>query len=264
MLEIIRIPAFTDNYIWLLVNRQTLQGAVVDPGDATPVIELLKAQSIQLTDILITHHHQDHCGGVADLLSFCSKTIPVYGPKHERNPIPHCSHPVEENDVISLSIGVEFKVLDIPGHTLGHIAYVGDRLLFCGDTLFTGGCGRLFEGTAEQMFHSLQKLKALPQESLVYCGHEYTLNNLRFAQTIEPQNSDLQHRLQKVKKEREINHATVPSQLQEELNTNPFLRTHVPAVTHAVQNLYKDPLPALNLDNEINIFLAIRRLKDIF
>lgn len=266
MIEIIRIPAFKDNYIWLLVNRETQQGAVVDPGDASPVVEILSAQSIQLSEILITHHHLDHCGGVAELLEHCAgaKPIPVFAPKHERNPIPHSSYPLVEGNTISLSIGIQFQILDIPGHTLGHIAYVGDGKLFCGDTLFTGGCGRLFEGTAEQMLHSLQKLKALPNETLVYCGHEYTLNNLLFANTLESGNTDLQKRLQAVKQLRDKNEATVPSLLIEELQTNPFLRCDTPSIIQAAHRLYKSPFPELSLDSEVNIFLAIRRLKDSF
>lgn len=256
MLKIIRIPAFKDNYIWLLVNTKTNCGAVVDPGDAKPVLDVLEANHIQLTAILVTHHHADHCGGIPKLLEHLD--VPVYGPKHET--IPHCSHPFGEGDKVILDdIDTQFSVLDIPGHTLGHIAYVGDNMLFCGDTLFTGGCGRLFEGTALQMFNSLNKLKQLPKETLVYCGHEYTLANLEFALTIEPENKILIQRFEQVKTQTAKQEATVPSLLSLELETNPFLRTNIPAVIVAVKKFATH-----KIEDESDVLLNIRANKDIF
>lgn len=256
MLKIFRISAFKDNYIWLLVNTKTNCGAVIDPGDARVVLEVLMANDIQLTAILITHHHSDHCGGIPKLLEYVE--VPIYGPKHET--IPHCSHPLCEGDIVILdALGIQLRVLDIPGHTLGHIAYVGDKMLFCGDTLFTGGCGRLFEGTALQMFHSLSKLKKLPKETLVYCGHEYTLANLEFALTIEPENKTLIRRFEQVKAQTEKQEATVPSFLSLELETNPFLRTHVPAVVSTAQKF-----AVHKIENESDVLLNIRANKDVF
>lgn len=256
MLKIIPISAFKDNYIWLLVNTKTNCGAVVDPGEAKPVLEVLEANHIQLAAILITHHHADHCGGITKILE--NFDVPVYGPKRET--IPHCSHPLSEGDHVILgSLGIQLSILDIPGHTLGHIAYVGDNMLFCGDTLFTGGCGRLFEGTALQMFNSLNKLKQLPKETLVYCGHEYTLANLEFALTIEPENRILVQRFEQVKTQTAKQEATVPSLLSLELETNPFLRTNVPAVMSAVQRFATH-----KIQNEADILLNIRVNKDNF
>lgn len=256
MLKIVRISAFKDNYIWLLVNTKTNCGAVIDPGDAIPVLEVLQAKNIQLTAILITHHHADHCGGIPTLLE--NVDVPVYGPKHEV--IPHCTHPVSEGVKVKLdSLGVEFDVLDIPGHTFGHIAYVGENSLFCGDTLFTGGCGRLFEGTALQMFNSLNKLKQLPKETLVYCGHEYTLANLEFALTIESENKSLINRFNTVKTQRARQEATVPSLLGLELETNPFLRTNVSEVVAAVKKFATH-----NIKDESDVLLNIREKKDNF
>lgn len=256
MLRIIRISAFKDNYIWLLVNTKTNCGAVVDPGDAKPVLEILKTSNIQLTAILITHHHSDHCGGIQELLEYIA--VPVYGSKHET--IPNRSHSLGEGDKITLeALELQLSVLDIPGHTLGHIAYVGNNMLFCGDTLFTGGCGRLFEGTALQMLNSLNKLKRLPKETLVYCGHEYTLANLEFAITIEPENKILNQRFNQVKAQRKNQEATVPSLLGLELETNPFLRTHIPAVVAAVKKFATH-----KIEDESDILLNIRAKKDIF
>ncbi len=251
-----RIPAFKDNYIWLLVNTKTNDGAVVDPGEAKPVLEALRVTNIQLTAILITHHHADHCAGISQLLKHVE--VPVYGPRHET--IPHCSHPLAEGNTVNLdALDIQLSVLDIPGHTLGHIAYVGNNMLFCGDTLFTGGCGRLFEGTALQMFNSLKKLKQLPKETLVYCGHEYTLANLEFAMTIEPGNKILIQRFEQVKAQTEKHEATVPSLLSLELETNPFLRTHISSVIAAVKKFATH-----NIEDESDVLLNIRAKKDIF
>lgn len=256
MEKILRLEAFLDNYIWVLLGPNS-NAVVVDPGDAAPVLEALKLRNLNLTAILVTHHHFDHCGGVTQLLS--KYDVPVYG--GHREPIPHLSNPLKEGDELKLdSIGVNFKILEIPGHTLGHIAYVGDdRRLFSGDTLFTAGCGKLFEGTPEQMLSSLSKLKALPKHYEVYCGHEYTLNNLRFAMAVEPMNEDIKKRFEETKKLRGLCKSTVPASIGTELKTNPFLRTDQKEVIEAAENYAKQ-----KLENETEIFRVVREWKNNF
>lgn len=254
MIETIRIPAFNDNYIWLMVEPNTKTAAVIDPGTAQPVLETLKKHHLNLTAILITHHHLDHRGGIPELLEHFD--IPVYEPYLEQSP--HCTHPVHQDDIIRLkSPNITLSVIEIPGHTLGHVAYVGDGKLFCGDTLFTGGCGRLFEGSPEQMLNSLQKLKALPPETDIYCGHEYTQANLGFALTIEKNNADLLNRYHDVLERRARGEATVPSSLDLELKTNPFCRTHTPEVIQAANRL-----SGKKIVKESDIFYEIRKSKD--
>ena len=188
MIEILPIPAFEDNYIWLVRDKN--HAMVVDPGDANPVIAYLEAHKLELDAILITHHHHDHIGGVGTLLRAYHPS--VYGPAG--NKYPFNRHIVSEGDVITLpNLGLNLTTLEVPGHTLDHLAYYGHGLLFCGDTLFSGGCGRLFEGTYAQMLASLQKLASLPEATRVFCTHEYTLHNLQFALTLEPFNPALQH-----------------------------------------------------------------------
>lgn len=186
MLQIKSIPAFDDNYIWLIQNRDR-DCAVVDPGSAEPVLAYLKQHDLNLKAVLITHHHHDHIGGVAELVHQFPE-IHVVGPAQE--PIPTLTHPVEDGDQIEL-FDERFMVLGLPGHTLGHIGYVGDGKLFCGDVLFSAGCGRVFEGTMEQMFSSLNKLLSLPEETQVYSAHEYTAANVAFALAVEPENEQL-------------------------------------------------------------------------
>ena len=182
-IEIFPVCAFNDNYIWTL--RQDGKAAVVDPGDAAPVLDYLRAEKLELTAILNTHHHADHVGGNAELLSHYR--VPVYGPHDER--IPTVSHRLREGDRFTLAhFGIEFSIFEIPGHTRSHIAFYGSDMLFCGDTLFACGCGRLFEGTPQQMYTSLAKLAALPDPTRVYCGHEYTIANIRFARAAESEN----------------------------------------------------------------------------
>lgn len=186
MLEIIPVPAFADNYIWLL--RRGACAAVVDPGDAAPVLSCVREQRLRLTAIVATHHHADHVGGAAELRAHFD--VPMFGPAGES--IPTVTQQLREGDAIVVpGIDLALRVLDVPGHTAGHIAYVGDGTLFCGDTLFACGCGRLFEGTAAQMHASLAKLAALAPETRVYCAHEYTLANIRFALAVEPDNAAL-------------------------------------------------------------------------
>ena len=222
MLSIAPIPAFDDNYIWLIFDQTSRQAFVVDPGDATPVLETLQKLELNLSGVLITHHHFDHVGGLAALRA---KFDPVvFGP---RNPaIDGISEALGAGDSIEV-LGHNFEVLEVPGHTLDHIAYFhpGDEpLLFCGDTLFAGGCGRVFEGNPPMMLRSLQSLAALPPATRVYCAHEYTLANLAFARAVEPDNAALAQRVDEAQASRARNEPTVPSDLALELATNPFLR----------------------------------------
>ena len=226
MFDVIRIPAFKDNYIWLL--RKGASAVVVDPGEAHGVLEVLARERLTLSSILITHHHHDHQDGVADLLSRYP-SAEVFGPAVES--ITGLTRPLRGGETIApAGLGVEFQVLGVPGHTLGHLVYYCPDALFCGDTLFGAGCGRLFEGTPAQMFDSLERLAALPGQTAVYCAHEYTELNLRFALTIEPGNRQLQQRASEVAVARVQGLATVPSTLALEKATNSFLRCSEPEV----------------------------------
>lgn len=222
MFDIQPIEAFSDNYIWLLVEAGTNSACVVDPGDATPVIERLEKLGLTLTEILITHHHFDHVGGLATLRERYRPL--VYGP--ENPAIEGIDHALREGDNIEV-FGATFTVLEVPGHTLDHIAYFQDSedpVLFCGDTLFAGGCGRLFEGNPPMMLQSLEALAALPSSTRVYCAHEYTLANLAFARAVEPDNEALAARISAAEATRARGEPTVPSDIGLELATNPFLR----------------------------------------
>jgi hydroxyacylglutathione hydrolase len=219
-LKIFPIPALKDNYIWALMNHID-DVWVVDPGEATPVINFLKQKKATLQGILVTHHHWDHTGGVSALRE--KFDIPVYGPSH--SPFLEITHHFANESVVELvSDFPRFKMIAIPGHTLDHVAYYTDGSLFCGDTLFAGGCGRVFEGTMSQMYHSLQRLMQLPSLTKVYCAHEYTLANLAFAQQVEPANQAISARIERVKKLIHAGLPSLPSSLEEELETNPFLR----------------------------------------
>ncbi len=228
MMQVISVPAFTDNYIWLISNEERKYVAVVDPGDAEPVLEELQRRDMQPVAILVTHHHRDHVGGIARLLE-AYPGIPVYGPTREV--IPHITRALGEGQVVRLEqLGLELAVMDVPGHTAGHIAYYGDGSLFCGDTLFGCGCGRVFDGTLEDLHHSLQRIAELPVGTLVYCTHEYTIDNIGFAKWVEPDNAALNERLEECWELLDAGRATVPFELGLEFDTNPFLRTHVPEV----------------------------------
>lgn len=252
MLTIKSIPAFNDNYIWLIQNSDQ-RCAVVDPGDAAPVMEYIQSHGLQLEAILITHHHNDHIGGVSDLIR-AFPDCKVVGPSSE--PIPTLTTPVYDGDQIEL-FGETFLVLSLPGHTLGHIGYVGDGKVFCGDVLFAAGCGRVFEGTFAQMFESLNKLSALAQETEVYCAHEYTSSNVAFALAVEPDNPQLQEYRDEVNRLRAQNQPTIPTTLRQEKWINPFLRCQEESVIKAVSHRTQDRSP-------LAVFSALREWKNEF
>ncbi|VAX10350.1 Hydroxyacylglutathione hydrolase [hydrothermal vent metagenome] len=255
MLEIRSIQAFEDNYIWLLKNRGSAMAAVVDPGDAAPVLELLEHDQLGLGAILITHHHGDHTGGIGGLKAAFPDAV-VFGPASEH--IDGISHPVDEGaEIILPGIDARFTVLDMPGHTAGHVAYFGEGVLFCGDVLFAAGCGRVFDGTMEEMANSLQRISQLPPGTQLYCAHEYTLANLGFARWVEPQNQEILERHQAVQTLRDTGKACVPSLLSLELKTNPFLRTMVPGVVAAAETWAGQPLA-----DSVAVFKALRTWKD--
>ena len=253
---LIPLPAFADNYIWMVHDGH--RAVVVDPGDAQPVMQALQQSGLQLDTILVTHHHQDHVGGVDALREATGAA--VYGPASEDIPEPLVR--LGTGDEVQ-ALGLKFSVFDVPGHTAGHIAFYcasmnGQPLLFCGDTLFSGGCGRLFEGTPAQMLASLDQLAALPGNTRVCCTHEYTLSNLRFARAVEPGNQDLQRYSQECEAKRARQTPTLPSLISLERHINPFLRSRQSTVIQAVQAI--DP----SAQDEVAIFAALREWKNQF
>lgn len=255
MLTISPLPAFNDNYIWSIEAMDSTKIYVVDPGDASVVEDHLNLKKAELAGILITHHHHDHTGGITALTK--ERDIPVYGP----DTVSLVTHPLTEGDRLDLA-GTLFRVISTPGHTMDHIVYFADQpqpVLFCGDTLFAGGCGRLFEGTPELMHRSLTKLAHLPEATRVYCAHEYTLANLRFCAAVEPENPRLQERMVTDSQRRQQHQPTVPSTLSTELQTNPFLRCHEPAVIAAAERYSGE-----SLNDGVNVLRVIRAWKDNF
>ena len=257
MLQVSPVRAFSDNYIWLIRSPvDPAAVAVVDPGDARPVEAELERQGLEVRAILVTHHHFDHVGGVRELAA--RHAVPVWGPAREA--LPFEVQPLDDGDAVHLeNLGLEFSVMAVPGHTLGHIAYAGHGALFCGDTLFSAGCGRLFEGTADQMFASLGRLSALPDETEVYCAHEYTLSNLKFAAAAEPGNADVGATLERVVEMRGRDAITLPSRLDRERRINPFLRCREAAVRASAEQH-----AGRALATPVEVFASVRQWKDGF
>jgi hydroxyacylglutathione hydrolase len=255
MLEVTPVKAFKDNFIWMLHNPGSETAVAVDPGESAPVLAWLEQHGLRLSAILITHKHIDHTGGVMDL-QFAFPGIAVLGPANEA--IRGIKVRVKEGERPEIpGLQADFTVLEVPGHTEGHIAYFGEGLLFCGDTLFSAGCGGIFGGTHEQMHASLQRIAALPADTRVYCAHEYTLVNLGFAKWVEPDSAAILRREQEVKALLAQGENTVPSVLRTELETNPFLRVDIPAVKAAAEGYAGRPL-----EGGAEVFTAIRRWKD--
>jgi len=251
------VRAFSDNYVWLIESpKAPAQVVAVDPGDAAPVIAELKRRNLKLAAILLTHHHPDHIGGVPDLLRLGN--IPVIGPEDQR--IAFRTQTVRDGERCELSeLGLGFEILEIPGHTLSHIAFWGHGALFCGDTLFSAGCGRMFEGTPKQMNASLSRLRDLPPETQVFCGHEYTAANLRFALTVEPANSAALEYQESVQRIRAAGEPTLPSTLNLEIKVNPFLRCDNLGVRSAAETRAGKALP-----EPAEVFAVLRAWKDQF
>jgi hydroxyacylglutathione hydrolase len=251
--DITAIPAFTDNYIWAIHNDR--QAVVVDPGDAAPVLAFLATHQLELTAILCTHRHPDHVGGIENLREVYN--VPVHGRRHPHNP--HITDDLREGDNLSLdAFGLSFNIIEIPGHLDDHIAFVTPQILFCGDVLFGAGCGRNKEGTLAQLHHSLQRLSQLPADTRVYCAHEYTAANIRFALACEPNNTALQQRAQDTQRLRAENNPTLPSSIGLEQATNPFLRCAQPEIIRTLQQR------GLSSTGELAVFTALREWRNHF
>lgn len=264
MLQISAIPAFNDNYHWLITDDLYPGKAyVVDPGDGEAVKEQLIARQLTLLGILITHRHWDHVDGIPTLLHYHNSrtSLPVYGPKADT--IPAVTHPVYEQDCVRLFDQYPFTVMETPGHTVEHIVYYHESnttpILFCGDTLFGAGCGRRNDGTVKQFINSLERIANLPENTQVYCAHEYTLDNLRFAQAVEPANPDINQRIAIETSKRHQRIPTIPFSLGGEKQTNPFLRIHKQTIIESVKQYW-----GTIANTRDNIFDGLRRWKDVF
>lgn len=256
MIPVTPVAALRDNYIWLVHGHDPRKVAIVDPGDDAPVKQALSARDLEPVAILVTHRHADHTAGIPALLRHYD--LPVYGPAREAHDV--VTHPLADGDRCTPpGLGLSFDILALPGHTKGHIAFHGAGLLLCGDTLFSAGCGRLFEGTAEELHASLMRLKALPDETLVCCGHEYTLANLAFGRRVEPDNAALRNWQQEAEALRAAGRPTLPTTLGLEKAVNVFLRCDRPAVRRAVADWCGEPM-----NDTVRTFAALRRWKDEF
>lgn len=249
-LTVTPISALQDNYIWVISTPKSSLVYVVDPGDANVVIQYLQANKLTLAGILITHHHRDHTDGIKGLIEYSEAPLEIFGPSSEN--IANINKPITDQNQITLpALGLTASIFYLPGHTLGHIAYLIQDRLFCGDTLFSGGCGRLFEGSASQLYHSLQSLANLPDSTRVYCTHEYTLANLKFAMMVDPNNTALKSYVKYCQSLRTNNQPTLPSNIKTEREINPFLRCHTPAVINSVNRHFnqeaKDTVTTLSL-----------------
>jgi hydroxyacylglutathione hydrolase len=253
-MNVTQIPLLRDNYGYLIICEETREAAIVDPSEGEPVLERIAQENVQLSAILNTHHHHDHTGGNVALLA--KHPVRVYGHRNDQGRIPGLTNPLDEGDEIAVG-NLRAQVRFIPGHTKGHVAYLFANKLFCGDTLFVAGCGRLFEGTAEQMLTSLSKLKQLPADTLVYCGHEYTQKNLEFAFTLEPRNQKLREKIERVRLLRAQGLSTVPSTMAEERQTNPFLRWDSQEIQENLRQNF-----SLSGTAPVEVFRKIRQLKD--
>jgi hydroxyacylglutathione hydrolase len=253
MLTITAIPALQDNYIWLLQHER--HAVVVDPGEAAPVLDYLQQNSLQLDAILCTHRHHDHVDGIEELREVYN--VPVHGRRHPKNP--HITHDLREGDRLRIDVlDIEFDIIEVPGHLDDHIAFIAPGTLFCGDVMFGAGCGRNFEGTLAQLHHSLQRLAALPNDTLVYCAHEYTSYNLPFARACEPTNPEIQRRVAETQRLLAQDRPTVPFAITLEKATNPFLRCTNPELIRTLQ------ARGLTDTSEIAVFTALRNWRDHF
>lgn len=257
MYQVFAIPAFSDNYLWALVNKDG-NCAIVDPGDATPVIDFLQKHNYTLTDILLTHHHSDHIGGVNTLLNTYAN-VNVYGPSTSRFPM--VTKPCKDNDQIVLpQLGIKLTTMEVPGHTIDHICYFDQDNIFVGDTLFSAGCGRLFEGSPEQMYNSLTRISQLDENTNVYCAHEYTSANIKFALTVDKTNQDLVEYNEATKALIKDNKSTIPTSLSTQLKINPFLRSNDHEIKKAISQKFNLILPISDSD----CFTYLRKWKDQF
>jgi hydroxyacylglutathione hydrolase len=254
--QITQVPILKDNYIWVIINQATDQVIAIDPGEAQPLKYFLRTNQLQLNCIWITHHHADHTQGVEALVQ--QYAVPVYGSKCCPNP--HITHRIAEPDELDFAmLNHPVKIIDIPGHTVDHIAYYLPGILFCGDTLFSAGCGRVFEGTMMQMYQSLQTIAALPDDTLLYCTHEYTLSNLKFAEMVEPDNPEILRKIAEATQQRQSNLPTLPSRLANEKLFNPFLRCHTQEVIKNVEQY-----SGITCDTSFAVFQQLRKWKNLY